>query len=68
MSRYYKQMRHHRGEAARLLRERLARKEMGDAGYEKWVSTGNGGAFTMFGVVFILLFAAVVLTVVWLGY
>ena len=68
MSGYYKQMRHGSREAARKLRERLARKEMGDAAYDKSVSHADDRAFKIFGVVFIVLFAAVVLVVAWLGY
>ena len=68
MSGYYKQMRHGGREAARKLRERLARKEMGDAAYDKSVSYADDRAFKIFGVVFIVLFAAVVLGVAWLGY
>lgn len=68
MSGYYRQMPHGDGEAARGLRERLARKELGDAAYDKAVSYADNRAFKMFGVVFIVLFAVVVLAVTWLGY
>lgn len=68
MSRYFRQMRNGDGEAARLLRERLARKEMGEAEYEKSVSHADGRAFRIFGVAFIALFALIVLGVVMLGY
>jgi len=56
------------GEARRLLRERLARKEIGDAAYDKAVSYADDRSFKVFGVLFIVVFAAVVLGIVWLGY
>lgn len=68
MSHYYKQMQHGSDEAASMLRERLARKEIGDAAYDKAASYSDDRAFKMFGVVFIVVFALVVLGVVWLGY
>lgn len=68
MSQYYKQMQHGGGEAKRMLEERLARKEVGDAAYDKEASYSDDRAFEMFGGVFIAFFAAVVLAVAWLGY
>jgi hypothetical protein len=68
MSQYYKQFQHGTGEAARKLRERLARKEMGDAAYDEAASHHDDRAFRRFGIVFIVAFAVVVLGVVWLGY
>lgn len=68
MSQYYKQMQHGDNTAKRLLEERLAREEIGDAAYDKEVSYYDDRAFKIFGVVFIALFATVVLAVVWLGY
>jgi hypothetical protein len=68
MSRYYKQLRHGNGEAARGLRERLARREIGDDAYDRAVPHFDGRAFRFFGVVFIVLFAAVILGAAWLGY
>jgi hypothetical protein len=68
MSRYFKQMRHGDNEAARRLRERLARKEIGDSAYDKLVSYADDRAFKLVGVVFIVVFAVVVLGVAWLGY
>ena len=68
MSRYYKQLRHANNEAARKLRERLTRKEIGDAAYDKAVSYADDRSFKIFGVVFIVVFAVVVLVVIWLGY
>lgn len=68
MSSYYKQMPHGDSEASRALQERLARKEIGDAAYDKAVSCADDRSFRMFGVVFIILFAVVVLAVAWLGY
>lgn len=68
MSRYYKQFRHGTGEAARQLRERLARKEMGDAAWEEAASHHDDRAFKRVGIAFIVLFAVVVLGLVWLGY
>lgn len=67
MSGYYKQMQHG-GDAARQLRERLAREELGDAAYEKQVSHHDDRAFRIFGIVFIAGFAVVVLGIVALGY
>jgi hypothetical protein len=68
MSQYYKQMRDGGGDAKRMLNERLHRKEVGDAAYEKEVSYADDRAFKIFGVVFIVMFAVVVLAVAWLGY
>lgn len=68
MSRYFKQMPQGGGDASRGLRERLAREEMGDAAYERSVSRSGDRAFRVFGVVFILLFGAVILGVALLGY
>lgn len=50
-----------------MLREHLAREEMGDAAWEEMVSHHDDRAFKRFGLVFIVLFAAVVLGLVWLG-
>ena len=63
MSAHYKQMQHGRGDAARLLNERLARNEMGDAAYDEAVSYSDDRAFKLFGIVFIVVFAAAVLGV-----
>lgn len=68
MSQYYKQMQHGSSEAKRLLQERLARKEMGDAAYDEAASYTDDHAFKALGIVFIVAFALVVLGVVWLGY
>lgn len=68
MSQYYKQMQHGRGEAARKLEERLARKEIGDEAYDKQASYTDQRAFRIFGLVFIILFAAAVFGMAWLGY
>lgn len=68
MSRYFNQMQHGGGEAARKLRERLARKEIGDEAYDKAVSHADDRAFKIFGVVFIVLFAIAVLGLAWMGY
>lgn len=67
MSRYYKQIQHGT-DAARKLQERLAREEMGDEAYDKAASYADDRAFKIFGVVFILVLAAVVLTVTAFGY
>ena len=53
------------GEARKLLDERLQRKEMGDEVYDKMTSYADDRAFKIFGVAFILVFAAVVLGVIW---
>ncbi|WP_421926728.1 hypothetical protein [Neoaquamicrobium sediminum] len=68
MSQYYKQMHHGRSEAKRLLEERLARKEIGDAAYDEGASFTDDRAFKAVGIVFIAAFALVVFAVAWLGY
>lgn len=68
MAGHYNQMRPDRGEARRKLHERLARKDLGDAAYEKEASYADDRAFRIFGIVFIVGFAVVVLGVAWLGY
>jgi hypothetical protein len=68
MSQYYKQMQHGNKDTKRMLEERLARKEIGDAAYDKEVSYTDDRSFKIFGVVFIALFGIVVLAVSWLGY
>ena len=68
MSQYYKQIQHGQGEAARALRERLAREEMGDAAYDEAVSYADDRSFRIFGIVFIVLFAVAVVTAISLGY
>jgi len=40
---------------------------MGDEAYDKMVSNHDDRAFKVFGVVFIALFAVVVLVMAWLG-
>jgi len=67
MANEYKQFREGDGEARRKLWERLARKEMGDAAYDEAASFSDDRAFRKFGVVFILVLAAAVLAVTWLG-
>ncbi len=67
MSRYYKQMQHGDNEAARALRERLAREELGDAGYEKSLTHADNRSVRL-GIVFLVLVAVVVFGVAWLGY
>ena len=68
MSQYYKQMQRGSSEAKRLLQERLARKEIGEAAYDEAASYSDDRAFKAFGIVFIAVFALVVLGVVLLGY
>lgn len=68
MSRYYRQTQHGSNEARKLLQERFARQEMGDEAYEEMVSINDDRAFKIFGIVFIALFAVVVIVVAWLGY
>ncbi len=60
MSGYFKQLPHGGNEAKRKLEERLAREEMGDAEYDKQASYTDERAFKIFGIVFIVIFAAVV--------
>ncbi len=67
MSQYYKQIQHG-DDAAGKLQERLAREQMGDAAYDKAASYTDERAFKVFGLLFIVAFAAVVGVVVWLGY
>ena len=62
----FKQMQHNDGEAKRKLRERLAREEMGDAAYEKQLSYADDRSFKIFGVIFMIVFAAIVLGVIWM--
>lgn len=68
MSQHFKQMQHGSGDAKRLLRERLAREEMGDAAYEKMLSQNGDRAFKIAGIVFIVVLAAVVFAVTALDY
>ena len=68
MSGYYKQFSRSDGEAKRLLREKLAREEMGDEAYEKMVSHADDRSFKIFGVVFIAIFATAVVVIAWLGW
>ena len=68
MTQHYKQMQHGRNDARRMLDERLAREEIGDAAYDKAVSYTDERSFKIFGVVFIALFGVVVLATSWLGY
>lgn len=68
MSGEFRQMQRHSSDAEHLLRERLARHDLGDAAYERSVSQGDDRAFKVFGVVFIVGFAVVVLGLVWLAY
>jgi hypothetical protein len=68
MSGYFKQLNRSDGETRRLLREKLAREEMGDEAYERMVSHADDRSFKIFGVVFIVVFAAAVLVIAWLGW
>ncbi len=68
MSQYYKQLLTGRGDAKRLLNERLHRKEIGDAAYEKAISHADDRAFKRFGIVFIAVLGAVFVGMAWLGY
>ena len=67
MSRYYEQIQHG-SDAAHQLQERLAREDMGDEAYDKARSYADDRSFRIFGIVFIIVFAAVVLGVTLLGY
>jgi hypothetical protein len=67
MSGYFKQMRQGGNEAKRALEERLARKEMGDEAYDTQASYADDRAFKIFGLVFIIVFGAIVLGVAWMG-
>lgn len=64
MAAHDRQMRQDSGEAARQLRERLAREEMGDAAYTESRSHADDRSFRIFGVVFIALFALAILGIV----
>jgi len=68
MSGYRNQFREGGDEAKRLLQERLARKELGDAAYDKGVSYADDRSFKIFGAVFIVVCAVVAFSLVWLGY
>lgn len=68
MAGHFNQMRDGRGDARRKLDERLARRELGDEDYDKAMSYAGDRGFRIFGIVFIVLFAVVVLGVAWLGY
>ncbi len=67
MSGYYKQMQRGDNEAARALRERLAREELGDEAYEKSLTHADSRSVRL-GIAFMTVFALVVVGVVWLGY
>ena len=66
MSGHFKQVQHDDGEAKRKLRERLAREDMGDAAYDKQLSYADDRSFKIFGVIFMIVFAAIVLGVIWM--
>ena len=68
MSRYWNQPDPERGEAKRLLRERLQREEMGDEAYDRMVSHHDDRAYKIFGLLFIVVFAAAVAGISWLGW
>lgn len=63
----YKQFREGDGGVRHKLWQRLARKEMGDAAHGEAASFSGDRAFRKFGVVFILVLAAAILAVTWLG-
>jgi hypothetical protein len=65
MSGYFRQMRHG-NDAKRQLDERLARKEMGDAEYDKQASYADDRAFKIFGLVFIVVLALVFFGIAWM--
>ena len=67
MSRYFKQLRTDRNRARKLLDERLARRELGDAEYEKMISAGNDPTFRIVGLVLIMSFGLIVLVWTALG-
>lgn len=54
--------------AKRLLQQRLEREAMGEEAYNKMISYNDERGFRLFGIFFILLFAAIVFGAVWLGY
>lgn len=56
------------GEARRLLRERLQREEMGDEAYERLVSHHDDRRFKIFGLLFIVVLAAIVFGATALGW
>lgn len=67
MSQYYKQLQYRNDEAARALEERLARKDIGDAAYDKAVANADPASRTV-GIVFMVVVVLVVFGVTWLGY
>ena len=68
MSGYRKQFRDGGDDAERMLRERLAREEVGDAAFDKEVSYADDRSFKMFGLAFIVVLAVVAFGLVWLDY
>ena len=66
MSGHFKQMQHDDGEAKRKLREPLAREDVGDVAYDKQLSYADDRSFKIFGVVFMIVFLAVVLGAIWM--
>jgi len=68
MSGHRDQFRDGGDEAKRLLQERLARKELGDAAYDKEASYADNQSFKIFGIAFIAVFAVAAFGLLWLGY
>lgn len=58
MSRHFNQISHGRS-ARRLLEERRQREEMGDEAYEKQASYTDNREFVIFGIVFMIVMAAI---------
>lgn len=68
MSQHYHQMRHGGNEAKRLLYERLAREEIGDASYGKMATNHDDRTFKIVCSVLMVIFGAAVFVVTSLGY
>lgn len=68
MSGYTNDNLHVRGDARRLLRERLEREHVGEEAYNKMISQYDDRPFKIFGILFVLAFAIVAFGAVWMGY
>ncbi|WP_156384833.1 hypothetical protein [Rhizobium sp. Leaf453] len=67
MSQYFNQMRGD-NDAKRLLEERLAREEMGNAAYDKMISNHDDRTFKIVGAVLMVVFGVAVFVVTGLEY
>jgi hypothetical protein len=58
----------YKSEARSGLSKRLQRQELGDEAYDRMIAKNDDGAFRKFGIVFIVVFTAVVFGAMWLGW